>query len=271
MCSTEKKIKIISLGWGVQSWTLAAMVALGELPMVDAVVHSDTGWEREGTYTFAAKWSGWLEGRGVTVVSLPPVVRHSRVVSDGNAVSIPAYTTGNGVNGQLRRQCTGDWKIAPIRRYVTEELRRRGAKRSAGAVEMWLGITLDEWMRAKQSSVKYIVHRYPLLERRMSRADCVAWLKNNQLPVPPKSSCTFCPYHSDAAWAQMKREGGADWEQALMVDESIRGMRPPYDLYLHRACKPLADAVVIPEDFGACQGTFLDKDAIPCDSGFCFL
>jgi hypothetical protein len=31
----------ISLGWGVQSFTLAAMVALGELPPVDVAIHAD--------------------------------------------------------------------------------------------------------------------------------------------------------------------------------------------------------------------------------------
>ncbi len=31
-------LHILSLGWGVQSWTLAAMAALGEIPPVLAVV-----------------------------------------------------------------------------------------------------------------------------------------------------------------------------------------------------------------------------------------
>lgn len=35
-------LKVLSLGWGVQSWTLAAMVALKELPPVDYAVHADT-------------------------------------------------------------------------------------------------------------------------------------------------------------------------------------------------------------------------------------
>ncbi len=37
--------RVISLGWGLQSFTLAAMSALGELPRVDAAVHSDTIYE----------------------------------------------------------------------------------------------------------------------------------------------------------------------------------------------------------------------------------
>lgn len=49
---TEKFVAI-SLGWGVQSWTLAAMSALNELPRVDAAIHADTTHERGATYLFA--------------------------------------------------------------------------------------------------------------------------------------------------------------------------------------------------------------------------
>ena len=32
-------MRVISLGWGVQSFTLAAMAALGDIPPVDAAIH----------------------------------------------------------------------------------------------------------------------------------------------------------------------------------------------------------------------------------------
>ena len=37
---------VLSLGWGVQSWTIAAMAALGELPRFDAALHADATWDR---------------------------------------------------------------------------------------------------------------------------------------------------------------------------------------------------------------------------------
>ena len=46
-------MKTISLGWGVQSFTLAAMVALGDLEPVDVAIHADTTHEASGTYAFA--------------------------------------------------------------------------------------------------------------------------------------------------------------------------------------------------------------------------
>jgi len=36
------KLIVISLGWGVQSFGLVAMSALGVLPKVDYAVHGDT-------------------------------------------------------------------------------------------------------------------------------------------------------------------------------------------------------------------------------------
>ena len=71
----------------------------------------------------------------------------------------------------------------------------------------------------------------------------------------------------------MKRAGGADWEEALAVDVAIRDTMLPGALYVHPKRVPLAEAVVIPEDFGYTQLELLasnDQDA-ECDSGFCFL
>jgi 3'-phosphoadenosine 5'-phosphosulfate sulfotransferase (PAPS reductase)/FAD synthetase len=61
-------MKIINLGWGVQSFALAAMSALEILPRVDAAVHADTTWERSETYDFAKRWTPWLEGKGIRVI-----------------------------------------------------------------------------------------------------------------------------------------------------------------------------------------------------------
>jgi 3'-phosphoadenosine 5'-phosphosulfate sulfotransferase (PAPS reductase)/FAD synthetase len=108
-------MKILSLGWGVQSFTLAAMVALGELGPIDAAIHADTTHESKLTYEFAARWTGWLEERGVMVV----MVKNPQPLPDitSQKSDIPAFTRSESSDGQLRRQCTGRWKIAPIRRW----------------------------------------------------------------------------------------------------------------------------------------------------------
>jgi hypothetical protein len=266
-----KKLTVVSLGWGVQSWVLVAMSALGELPKVDFAIHSDTTWERSYTYEFAKQWTPWLEERGVKVVTVNDAEHAQRVYT--LKTDIPAFTIGENVYGQLRRQCTQRWKIAPMRRCIASELDRLGLSKKPGVVEQWLGITMDEWQRAKDSDVKYITHRFPLLDLEMTRQDCLNWLQNHDLPTPGKSSCTFCPYHSIVSWQNLKRQGGKDWEQAVEVDERIREKRPPCSLFVHPGRKPLPEAVIIPEDFGATQLELFasnDNDA-ECDSGYCFL
>jgi hypothetical protein len=257
-------MRVLSLGWGVQSWTIAAMVAVGDIPHVDVAIHADTGWEREATYNFASQMSPWLEKRGVSVVTVSS--QSSReIVDSGTKVHAPVFSKLDGSGrGQLKRQCTNRWKIQPLRRYVRMLLRERGVRNPPPvSVTMLLGITTDEWTRVRDSDVKYIVHQYPLLELGMSRQDCIVWLESHGLPIPSKSSCVFCPYHSQHAWREMAAAGGSDWETACQVDESIREKRPPYSLHVHPSCRPLREIGTVK------QLDFFD-DAIPCD-GHCFL
>ena len=261
-------MKVISLGWGVQSWTLAAMAALGEI-QADVAIHADTTWEKAATYAFRQQWEPWLQERGLRVVTVSDEVQAVTKVTT-EQTDLPAYTnTPNTRGGMLRRQCTHRWKIEPIRRWLREELQHQGLRKGPGAVESLQGISLDEWQRMKDSDVQWIVNRYPLVEMKLTRGDCVQWLERHGLPTPPKSACVFCPFQSVRTWQELKRNGGPDWEVALQVDAQIRTVRPPYDLFVHPARMPLAEAVTIPEDSGFSQAAMFDGDG--CESGYCFV
>ena len=261
-------LRIISLGWGVQSWTLAAMAALGEIEPVDYAIHADTTHEASATYAHAAKWTPWLEAHGVKVITVQAT--RANVVRESWSASamIPAFTTDNetGSRGQERRQCTHDWKIMPIRRFIRTKLPSRPRP---GSVVSILGISLDEWPRMRDSDVAYIRNSYPLVDRKMTRAACVAWLQDRGLDVPVKSACVFCPFHSLASWKRLKQAAGPDWTRAVEVDAAIRWIRAEagHALYVHPARKPLPEAIRIPEDYGAEQMEF----EMPCDGGACWV
>ena len=253
-------MRIISLGWGVQSFTLAAMAALGDIEPVDAAIQADTTHERSATYEFAAKWTPWLEERGVRVVTVSNTKPRITTDRQGGEIWIPCFTASSDSGGQLRRQCTHRWKVQPIRRWLQ-------ANRAGQPVTQLLGISRDEWHRAKDSDVKYVTHVWPLLEKNMTRNDCINYLERNGLEVPGKSACVFCPYHNKRAWQEMKRENGNDWRKAVEVDEAIRKVRPPYDLFVHSSRIPLVEVdLSTPEDHG--QLRLLNEE---CDSGYCFL
>jgi len=102
---------------------------------------------------------------------------------------------------------------------------------------------------------------------KMTRNDCKNYLERHGLEVPGKSACVFCPYHNKRAWQDMARENGDDWRKAVEVDEAIRKVRPPYDLFVHNSRKPLVDVdLSTPDDHG--QLRLLNEE---CDSGYCFV
>ncbi len=228
------KYTVLSLGWGVQSFTLAAMAALGEIEKPDVAIHADTTHESELTYEFASYWKYWLHHYGLNIVTVKD--KCTRITTDrkGGEIFIPAFTnTLSSKSGQLRRQCTGRWKIAPIRRFLQEN-------RDGKLVEMWIGISTDEFQRMRDSDVKYITNRYPLIEKCMSRKDCEKWLTDHKLEIPSRSACTFCPFHNTEEWRLIKTND-SDWKEATAVDRLIRKTRPPYDLFVHPSRKPLEE------------------------------
>lgn len=230
----EDVMKILSLGWGVQSFTLAAMAALREIEPFDVAVHSDTTHEASWTYDFASRWSPWLKEKGVTLITVKPDKIKLFAINEYKGVSIPAFTSNkNGKAGQLRRQCTGDWKIDPMRRYFQ-------SIRNGKPIELWIGISLDEFQRMKPDAVKYIRNRYPLIEKRMTRNDCKKWIIEHEIEVPKRSSCVFCPFHDTDEWRAIKNSQ-VDFNAAVEHDEAIRKVRPPFDLFIHPSRKPLRE------------------------------
>lgn len=247
------RLRVLSLGAGVQSTTLALMAAHGEVgPMPDCAIFADTGWEPAAVMDHLA----WLMSPNV----LPFPVH---IVSAGNIrdnlleaaagerwASIPAFTrtvraSGRVDIGMIRRQCTTEFKIVPIRRKVRElaGLARRRSP-TTPVVEQWIGISTDEVIRMKPSWEAWQRNRWPLIEQRMSRRHCLAWLADHGYPLPPKSSCIGCPFHSDAMWRQIRDHDPEAWSEAVDVDHAIRhglrGIRG--DVFLHRSAVPLDQA-----------------------------
>ena len=217
-------LNIISLGAGVQSSTMALMAAHGEItPMPDCAIFADTQAEPRKVY----EWLDWI-------TPMLPFPVH-RVTSGNLHEEIMAATRGEQRmdarppffvegGGMLRRQCTQDYKLAAIQRKTRELLGlvpRQRAPKSESVIQ-WIGISTDEASRMKPSRLPYISHRWPLIDLGMSRWHCIEWLQNNVGRVAPKSACTFCPYHDDAAWLAMKRNDPESFSDACAVDAAIR-------------------------------------------------
>lgn len=243
-------MRILSLGAGVQSSTLALMAEHGKIEKPDYAIFADTGWEPKHCYD----WLDWLE----TQLSYP-VIRVSKgnirddllktIASGDGFIGIPFFSE----NGLGRRQCTADYKIKPINVKMRELLGyKKGQRIPANSVNMMIGISIDEHQRIKPSRERWIVNTYPLIDKWVSRNDCLVWMEKHNYPTPPKSSCIGCPFHSNQHWREMKQNDPEAWKDACLVDSYLR-VNTKYDgvlprpgkqviEYMHRSLQPLRDA-----------------------------
>ena len=249
----EPKHNILSLGAGVQSTTLLLMSCEGEIPRLDAAIFVDAGWEYRSTLRQVEWLTREAEEHRIPTLTIKVANIHKDALKstvrgklDQNTrwASMPFHTLNpDGTHGILRRQCTKEYKLEPIRREIRRALGYEPRQHiPPNEVHQWIGISIDEHRRAHFSETAWCVNRYPLIEMFMSRLNCVSWLQRHEYPVPNRSSCIGCPYHSNKEWRWMKKHEPASWQEAVDFDEAIRdrgGVRG--QLFLHQTCVPLAD------------------------------
>jgi hypothetical protein len=244
-------IHLISLGAGVQSSTMALMAARGEIsPKPHAAIFADTQAEPQIVY----RWLDWLEKPlpfpvyRVTQGSLEEDTLRVRTRKDGKGTwvpsGIPAYTTNaGGSKGQMPRQCTHDFKLSPFRREVRRLMKEVGVKSAVS----WIGISLDEVDRMRPSGVRYLTNRWPLVDLRMTRNDCLRWMARHGYPKPPRSACVFCPYRNDAEWRYLRDQEPQEFQRAVDFEGKWRAAKQQtlaptvYNLFLHASRVPLPE------------------------------
>jgi len=269
-------IHAISLGAGVQSSTMALMAARGEItPMPDCAVFADVGGdEPEEVYKWLHQLKEMLpfpvyvvrrdDDKSLSEYDLR--IRKSKVTQkvyrDGQ---IPAHILkSNGKSGILYRKCTRDFKIRPIVRFLRQFANIKRKEKEV-KVKQWMGISVDESHRMTVSSYKYLEYIYPLIERNISREDCLEWMKEKFSLVPPRSACVFCPYHSDKEWHRLKTEAPLDFERAVLHERKMQSATEKCEVvkgipFLHWSCAPLDEVKFDKTDdqldmFGAeCEG-----------------
>lgn len=252
-------VRILSLGAGVQSSTVALMMKHGDIEPCECAIFADVKAEPWRVY----HWLDWLEKmldfpvyRVTHNDGLTTQIEEACAGRSTRASTPPLFSKDkNGKVGMILRQCTTDFKIAPIRRKV----RAIAAGRKVVQV---IGISHDERKRAKPSDVKYITHEWPLLERQMERADCIKWMYSHHYQKPPRSACVYCPHKCDAEWRLLRDDDPKGWAEAVRMDKVMRhmpGMKS--ETFVHRSCVPLDEVDLrTDEDMGqmvmpfSCEG-----------------
>lgn len=261
--------RYFSFGGGVQSMAVLVLTVQGNLHY-DAFLFANVGDDSENPATIeyverVAK--PYAEEHNITLIELWHTRKGEResllgrIQRSERSLPLPVRMS-NGAPG--RRTCTSDFKIDVIARW---QKKWGGATKDAPCVT-GLGISMDEWQRARtDSGIAWQVLEYPLIDLRMTRLDCMRVIEQAGLPVPPKSSCWFCPFHNRGEWIRMKREEPEQFQKAVELEKLLNFRRTNLgkdEIYLHASCYPLERAV------GDQMAMDFNDDDI-CDSGYCFV
>ncbi|MCZ2147986.1 MAG: hypothetical protein LC126_09420 [Bryobacterales bacterium] len=255
-------LRVLNLGAGVQSTTVYLMYLAGEIqPGIDCAVFADTGEEPAAVYSHL-HWLQSLAGPPIIVRSagrLGDDLMQGRNSTGGRFASIPAYTAASegAKAGIIRRQCTKEYKVEVIERYIRREiLGLRPGQRIPKDVTITqaYGISLDEAgrsvrIRERLEGRRWITPEFPLIVRGMTRGDCLNWLRAFGVPHEvQKSACVFCPFKSNAEWRRLRDTDRDGWARACQVDNALRvdgtvaNRKLDQKLYVHRSCVPLERA-----------------------------
>jgi hypothetical protein len=266
-------LRVFSYGGGVQSTACLVLAAQREIDY-PTFLFANTGDDSEHPDTIRYVRDvavPWAAERGVDVVELARrrqkgdragevETLYGRLTRPGSrSIGIPVRMGGDGAPGT--RSCTTDFKIRVIARW----LREHGAT-EADPAHTGIGISLDEIHRLNSRKPEgNQVLEYPLIDRLVTRQDCMNLIERAGLPVPPKSACFFCPFHTLEAWRRLRRETPDLFDRAVHLERLMNERRRELgkdEVYLHRSARPLDDVV------GDDQQLVLDVDDT-CESGFC--
>lgn len=271
-------LRVTSYGGGVQSTALLVLAArrIIDFPVfLMANVGDDSEDPRTLDYVRNVA-APYAEKHGIELHLLDRVKSDGatetlwgRLMREGSrSLPIPVRMD-NGAPGT--RSCTADFKI----RVVGKWLRAHGATADTPAT-VAIGISRDEIMRANNRRTEpYERIVYPLIGigeetgLSMSRQDCMNLIADEGMPVPPKSSCFFCPFHRPSAWVELRRERPDLFDRSVELERVLNQRRDTLGkdpVWLTRYGRPLDEVIGEPE---ALLPGFDDADG-ECDSGWCW-
>ena len=237
-----------------------------------------------------------------TRLGQPDTLYQELIRPGSRSIGIPVHMFNGGPG---TRRCTATFKI----KVVDKELKRRDTTREIKALRkavlkrygvrkmdeeivnrlkldldnffqehepfahVGIGISLDEFQRVKPNldpdTLYWKVNTFPLIDLRMDRQDCINVIKQAGIPVPPKSSCYFCPFHSARTWQHMRNNEPDLFQKTVELENIVnerRAMLGKEKVWFSSKLKPLEKVTTDLE-----QGSLFDDGDIGCDSGYCFL
>jgi hypothetical protein len=262
------QMKVFSFGGGVQSMAALVLSAQKQLAYTD-FVFANVGEDSENPHTIEylneiARPFALAHGITIHEVRKNGLSLYQDITSENSNVSIPVKMGKVGIPAQ--RNCTTKWKVKVIERWM---------KANAGATKehratLGVGISVDESYRMRTDDPErepFVKKEYPLIDLMLTRAMCQKAIQDAGLPIPPKSSCWFCPYFRKQDWIHLRQNEPELFDRAIHLEHHLNAKRSAAgrdEVYLSPWLVPLEQAVDQPS-----INMFEDNELDNCESGYC--
>lgn len=247
------QLRTFSSGAGVQSIAALVLCARGVLKYpIHLFCNVGDDSEHPETLAYVQDYAQpFAESHGIEWHEIQRIKRdgttetlYGRLIKDGSK-SLPIPVRGNDTGAPGKRSCTADFKIRIIEKWI----KSHGASDTTPAIT-GIGISYDEWQRMRTSKTKFQILEYPLVQAKITRDACERIIIDAGLPVPPKSACYFCPFHTVRAWAELRKTRPDLFQKSSELESLINDRRNKdgkSPVWFSSRMKPLGSA--FPEDY----------------------
>lgn len=229
-----------------------------QVPIYDAVLFCDLGLEPSWVYSQVNFIQQACEWADIPFYILKSTLYEDYTSNFGNkrVVSIPFWSVDeNGKKGKMMRNCTLDYKINIMQKFVRSELLgyRKGQHTKTEdlkAHEMHLGFSKEEEHRCKDNPHKMFVNMFPLCEMNLVRADNYTYIKDVWGLETKASACCFCPFHTNYFFQHIKENNKYEYDKTVEFDQMLEEQQPNTKirskLYISKSRKRIKD--LLPEE-----------------------
>lgn len=210
---------VFAFGAGLNSTAVAVEWVLRGYTPPHRILFADTGGERPETYEHIEMFSAWLVSQGMPAIEITKKGGRDETLEQYaiRTKHLPSMAYG-------RKSCSHKFKIEPQERDINRWPVARAAWKRGEKVVKVIGYGYEEQRRlslAKIEDNKYL-YRFPLNEWQLDRDGCVAIIKRAGLPVPPKSSCFFCPSMRKSEIVALSGQRPDLIERAIHIEDVAR-------------------------------------------------
>lgn len=217
-------MNIAAYGGGTNSTAMLIGLYQKKIP-VDLILFADPGSEQPYTYDYLTIMGQWLAEH-----NMPPITTVVYTRKDGQRQTLEEECLRSGTLPAIAygyKSCSLKYKVGPQKKFCNHYLPCLDAWARGEKITKFIGYDVDEQKRRDKAlpndmtDTKY-TNVYPLMDWGWTREDCIRVIQQEDLPLPGKSSCFFCPGMKKKEIRTLYHQHHDLYERAIAIEDNAR-------------------------------------------------